>query len=254
MLAAVGAAALMAVVSAPASAQQPLPVGKSKGVEAKRVHGQITLTFTKRAERLRRRLAGREVIVTCTNVPRDRGIRGGTRTTGGDTDVRIPAKRRSVRTGEASRPLDYCRISLPARKITRKGRSQRIPRQLLVSIPLTQAGAVRLDEESKATSIAGALIVVQLLAERRKLNTWPTPAQVLAYLQKLSPKGARRFTPLANAAATPPAGTIGYWSDGGENASFVVLSRAGRRLFLALGADHVLSTNLTEYLFADEPS
>ena len=249
---AAGIAALCAVVPAGAMAQQPLPVGQSKGVEAKRVHGQITLTFTKRAERLRRRLAGRDVIVTCTNVPRDRGIRGGTRTTGGDTDVRIPAKRRSVRTGEASKPLDYCRISLPARKITRKGRTRKLPRQLLVSIPLTQAGAVRLDEESKAASIAGALIVVQLLAEKQKLNTWPTPAAVLAYLQKLSQKGARGFAPLANAAATPPAGKVGYWSDGGQNAAFVILSRAGRRLFLELGADHVLRTNLTEYLFTDE--
>jgi hypothetical protein len=123
---------------------------------------------------------------------------------------------------------------------------------VLVSIPLTQAGAVRLDEESKAVSIAGALIVVQLLAERRKINTWPTPAAVLAYLQKLSPKGARGFVPLAGAAATPPAGKVGYWSDGGQNAAFVVLSPAGRRLFLELGADHVLRTNLTEYLFAGE--
>jgi hypothetical protein len=250
---AAGIAALIAAVPARASAQQPLPVGESKGVRAERIHGQITIIFTKRASRLYRRVAGRLVIVTCTNVPRDKGIRGNTLSTGGDTNVRIPKRRRRVATGEASRPLDYCRLSLPARKVTRKGLHFRRPREVLVSIPLTQAGAVRLDEESSAASIAGVLLIAQLVAEKRNIDTWPTPDQVVAYLQKLSPKGARHLTPLTNASMTPPVGKLGYWSDGAESVAVVTLSRSGRRLFLELGPDDVLSTNLTEYLFADEP-
>jgi hypothetical protein len=247
------ALALIAAVPARALAQQPLPVGESKGVRAERIHGQITLIFTKRAARLYRRVAGRLVIVTCTNVPADPGVNGGLISTGGDTNVRIPTKRRRVGTGEASRPLDYCRISLPARKITRGGQHVRRPRQVLVSIPLTQAGAVRLDEESKTVSIAKVLFIAQIVAEKLKLSTYPTPGQFLAYLQKLSPKGARHYTPLAGAAATPPPGNVGYWSDGRQSLAVVILSRTGRRLYLEFGPDDRLSTNVAEYLFADQP-
>jgi hypothetical protein len=247
------AVAVIAAVPAGASAQQPLPVGESQGVRAERIHGQITLIFTKRASRLYRRVAGRLVIVTCRNVPADTGLDGGVISTGGDTNVRIPKKRRRVGTGEASRPLDYCRISLPARKVTRRGHHVRLPRQLLVSIPLTQAGAVRLDEESKALSIAGVLLITQFAAEKLKISTYPTPSQLLAYVQKRSPKGARLLTPLTGAAATPPAGKVGYWSDGRQSLAIVILSRTGRRLFLEFGPDRVLSTNIAEYLFADGP-
>jgi hypothetical protein len=235
----------------PASGQEPLPLGESKGVKAERVKGQITLTFTKRADRLYRRVAGRRVIVTCTNVPPDRGVRGPEFTTGGDTLVRVPSRRRKVRTGEASRPLDYCRLSLPARTVTRRGQRVRLPRRVLVSIPLTQAGAVLLDEESKAASVAGILLIAQLYAERREVNTWPTPAQLLGYLQRVAPQAEGRVVALPTAADTPPAGKIGYWSDGGEAAAVVVLSRAGRRLFLEFGPDDMLHTNLAEYLFGD---
>jgi hypothetical protein len=184
--------------------------------------------------------------VTCTNVPADRGIRGPEFTTGGDTRVRVPATRRKVRTGEASRPLDYCRLSLPARKVTRRGRPVTLPRQVLVSIPLTQAGAVKLDEEAKAASIAVVLLIAQLYAEKREINTWPTPAQLLEY------RPLRGLVALRAAADTPPAGKVGYWSDGGENAAVVVLSRTGRRLFVEFGPDDALRTNLAEYLFAEE--
>jgi hypothetical protein len=238
---------------APAFGQAPLQLGESKGVKAERVKGQITLTFTRRADRLYRRLAGRLVIVTCTNVPQDRGIRGPGLTTGGDTTVRIPSKRRKVRTGEASRPLDYCRLSLPARKVTRRGRRVALPRRVLVSIPLTRAGAVRLDEEAKAASVAGVLLIAQLYAERRKVDTWPTPSQLLGYLQRAAPKAAGRIVALSTAADTPPAGKIGYWSDGGEAAAVVALSHAGRRLFLEVGPDDLLRTNLAQYLFGEEP-
>jgi hypothetical protein len=239
--------------AAPAAGQEQLPLGESKGVKAERVRGQITLTFTKRADRLYRRVAGRLVIVTCTNVPPDRGVRGPEFTTGGDTVVRVPSKRRKVRTGEASRPLDYCRLSLPKRKVTRRGQRITLPRRVLVSIPLTAAGAVMLDEEAKARSVAVVLVIAQLYAERREVNTWPTPAQLLEYLRQVASKAAGRIVALATPADTPPAGKVGYWSDGGEAAAVVVLSRAGRRLFLEVGADDLFRTNLTEYLFGEEP-
>ncbi len=246
------AAAILALAVPPAAlAQAPLPIGESKGVRAERVKGQITITFTKDARRLHRRLAGRLIVLTCTNVPPDRGLRGPEVTTGGDSLVRVPAKRRRFRTGEGSRPLDYCRLSLPAKRVTRDGVRMRVSQRVLVAIPLTRAGAVQLDEEEKAASVAGMLLLVKVLAERRKIDTWPTPADLIAYLTRLSRPAGRRVVALPSAAATPPAGKIGYWSDGGENGAIVVLSRAGRRLFLELGADDVLRTNLTEYLFAD---
>ena len=51
---------------------------------------------------------------------------------------------------------------------------------------------------------------------------------------------------------TPPAGSIGYYSDGAQHVAAVVLSASGRRLFVEADVDHVIRTNVLEYLYGDQ--
>ena len=48
----------------------------------------------------------------------------------------------------------------------------------------------------------------------------------------------------ATPAATPGGESVGYYSDGAEHMAVVVVSAAGRRLFIELDADRVLRTNV----------
>jgi hypothetical protein len=94
---------------------------------------------------------------------------------------------------------------------------------------------------------AGALLTVLTLATDRN-GQFRSPDEFIA-----SRKGraAARWpiVPLSSPSETPPAGSMGYYSDGAEHAAVVVLSEAGRRLFVELDADEVLHTNVAKYLY-----
>ena len=51
---------------------------------------------------------------------------------------------------------------------------------------------------------------------------------------------------------TPPAGSIGYYSDGAQHVAAVVLWASGRRLFFEADVDHAIHTNVVEYLYGDQ--
>jgi hypothetical protein len=52
---------------------------------------------------------------------------------------------------------------------------------------------------------------------------------------------------LDNAAASPPAGQVGYWSDGARRAALVTLSGSGRRLVMEDQGDGMLSSNVNDF-------
>ena len=77
--------------------------------------------------------------------------------------------------------------------------------------------------------------------------------RTILMLTVLTSEGARsalQVTQLASPADTPPAGSVGYYSDGSEHSAAVTLSAAGRRLFIEVDADDVLRTNVAKYLYA----
>jgi hypothetical protein len=88
------------------------------------------------------------------------------------------------------------------------------------------------------------LIFGELMAEDRNGTGFVTPAELLEAL----PPGQRRVVALAAPSDTPPAGVVGYYSDGAQHAAAVGLSTQGRRLFLEVNGD-VLHTNIVEHLF-----
>ena len=240
MKALTGIAAALVVLLVPAAAHAQLPVGEADGVRIVREDRGIVVIFTADAAKLYKHIAGKKVLVTCTKI-----LEGGGSTF--DNALRAPLKRGKLITGDRSRGYDYCRVWLAPRKVTIHGKPRRFSRELIVSVPLTQQGAVFLDEEAKTFAMLGVAVVVEIVEEQQKLAGHPTYDQLVGKYPKL----ARRVVGLAAPGDTPPAGKIGYYSDGVEHLALVTLSASGRRLFIEEAADEVLSTNVADYLFGE---
>jgi hypothetical protein len=227
-------ASALLVAPATAGAQAELPLGEADGVRVVREQRAIVIVFTKRADRLYERIAGKRVVVECTGEIRE-GV-----TSGGPVVVRAPKRPHRLVTGEASRGIDACTVSLPARTVRRRGhRPRRVPERQIVAIPLTREGAVRLDRQEKSEAIFGVLIAAESVGERLKLDGFPTHAQIVARYPRLS----RVLVALPAAAAVPPPGKVGYFSDAADHVAVAAVTAAGKRLFIEFNGD-VLSTNL----------
>ena len=212
-------------VPASAGAQAPLPVGEADGVRIGPKRHQVV--FTPRATKLWRRVAGRQVILECTRFVRDGAEIAA-------IDQWVPKRGRRISLEGVARRSDYCTISLAAR---RNGRDDR----LLVSIPLTQRGAVFLDERERTLALLAFLFVGGAITDGSRFLT---AEELLAKLPRLQ----RLLTPLAGPTETPPPDKLGYWSDGARHVAVVTLSASGRRLFIEYEGD-VLHTNVAEHLF-----
>jgi hypothetical protein len=245
-LTAVAVGLTLLVTASPAVAQTELPVGEAEGVRVVRERGAIVVIFTARAEKLYKRIAGKLVRVSCSERRESDGP-GLTHISTGEVTLRAPSRRGKLRTGDKTRGIDYCRVWLPPRTATRHGERIRLPKQLVVSVPLSQGGAVFLDEEEKAADLLGALVLAALLADKQKLDVYPTHAQLVdAY-----PRLGNHIVALANPTDSPPAGVVGYYTDGQEHLVVAVMSASGRRLFVEQAADNVLSTNVGGYIFGE---
>jgi hypothetical protein len=215
-----------------------------------REQGALVVAFTARAARLYRQVAGRRVSVICTELVPGDGIFSGVNT-GGST-FRAPKRRRPIRTGDHTRNLDWCRVWLPARTVRRDGTRERRARELIASVPLTQRGAVYLDEQESTFTMRRLLFAASFATERRNLDGAPTPAELLDFLRDRSPRlSGRRVTALGSSTETPPAGAVGYYSDGEEHVAAVIVSASGRRLFIEYEPGGVLRTNVAGYMFGD---
>jgi hypothetical protein len=252
-----GIAVALVLLFAPSAgvAQAKLPVGQADGVRVVRERGAIVFVFTHRAAKLYKRIAGKFVSVDCPEERVDdlRAGTGGDRVIGvgggGGVTMRAPRRGRRLATGDRTRGMDYCRVWLRARTVRRHGKRERIGARLIVSVPLTQTGAVFLDEQAKAHRLARVLIAAALVAEQRHLIGWATYELLRDWGFRKAGKG---FVGLAGPSDTPPAGAIGYYSDGDDHVVVVILSASGRRLFIEYAGD-VVSTNVTEYIYAFRP-
>lgn len=229
-----------ALLLASAAAQADLPVGEAEGVRVVREHGGIVVVFTAKAAKLYKRIAGKKVVVSCTEILADGYFSG-------EVPLRARRHRSKLVTGDHTKGMDYCRVWLPARTIKRRDHTTYIARRIIVSVPLTQQGAVFLDEESKVRDMVGVSVLAGLVEERRKLAGHPTYEQLVAAYPKL----AKVVVKLAAPGDTPPAGKTGYYSDGVEHVALVTVSASGRRLFMETAADEVFSSNVVEYLFGE---
>ena len=219
------------------AAQAQLPVGEADGVRMVAQRGGVLVTFTAGAEKLRRRYAGKVLEISCTDF-----VEGGANVFG--EGLRVPRHRHRVFAGDHPRGTDYCRLWRPERTVKRHHRPAVLGRQLLVSVPLTQRGAVHLDEEEKTQGIFGVLALTLLSADAQELGRFRTHDELIAKY----PKAARAVVELDAPADSPPAGKVGYYSDGAAHVVVAALSASGRRLFIEYEGD-VLSTNIIDYMF-----
>jgi hypothetical protein len=221
-----------------ATAQGPLPLRPSEDVRIVRERGQLVVVFAKRAERLWRRVAGRRVDVHCTQLFEDG-------TGSGNNPLRAPKRGRRIPTGDGSRGWDYCRLWLEARTVRRDGQRRRVPRRLIASVPLTQQGTEFLDNQYRAFLLMAVLTVAEFAAEDRGREGYLTPDELIGLANKepLAPA----LVALPSPSDTPPADTVGYYSDGAKHAAAVTVSAAGKRLFFEVNGDAV-HTNVLRYL------
>lgn len=247
------AGAILIVLALPATASAQLPVGEADGVRIVRVHGAIVVVFGPSATRLWRRVAGRRVSVFCEKGPEpDPDNPGFSFSEGGGTILRAPKRGRRLRTGDLTRGMDVCEVSLEPRTVKRKGGRQHYPRRLIVAIPLTQRGAVRLDERARAHALVTVIELAAVLPPQKGSNRYATPAELLAYLSGLKRPLELSVVELASPSDTPPAGSIGYYSDGAQHVAAVVLSASGRRLFFEADVDDVIRSNVIGYVYGDD--
>jgi hypothetical protein len=236
-----GIAVVLGLVLAPATASAQLPVGEAHGVRVVRERGAIVVIFTERAAKLYKRIAGKLVSVSCTEITQD-----GANT--GEVTMRAPLRRGKLATGDLTRGMDYCRVWRPRHTIKRHGHKVRVSREVIVSVPLTQQGAVFLDEESTTRQMLSIEFMAGVVQERLKLTGHPTYDQIV----KEVPQLARVVVALAAPGDSPPPGKVGYYSDGLEHVAVVAISASGRRLFVEVAADDVFSTNVLPYLFNEQ--
>ena len=223
------------------AAARELPIGEADGVRVRADRGAVAVVFTPRAARLYRKIANRKITIACTDLPARINL-GGTATRSAGESFRAPPRRRTLRTiSMAARDFDYCRVWL-----------ERKPRELVVSVPLTQAGAVHLDEQVRAGDLRTLLELAGLLADERRSVNWPTPGELFGAefggrpLRDVCP---RPLVALDSPAGTPPVDAIGYYSDGSAHVAAVILSAAGRRLFIEFDADEAVHTNVAGYIY-----
>jgi hypothetical protein len=243
--------ALLMVAAPSAGAQTArLPVGEANGVRIVRPHDAIVVVFGPTADRLWRRVAGKRVSVMCTRGPfpaKD----GFFITEEGGTSFRAPRRGRRLRTGDLTRGMDFCEVWLDARTVRRNGARRRFGRELIVAIPLTQRGAVRLDERTRAFAL-WALLNIAIVSQESDTYRFAAPADFTARVPSLRRPLELPVVALSTPSDTPSAGSIGYYSDGAQHAAAVLLSASGRRLFLELDADEVIRTNVGKYVYGDE--
>jgi hypothetical protein len=210
----------------------------------------MVVVFGKSAAPLYRKIAGRKVRVACWHLSA-----GGSRSDGGGLTLYAPQRGRTLHTGDLVKDWDYCSVWRPARNVRRGDSTTHYPRQLIVAIPLTQLGAVYLDEQFKAAALA-TLIALAQVDYREAWGPFRDTASIVGdgggMLHTLWPRRARYpLVALARADQTPPVGALGYYGDGDRHAAAVALSALGRRLFIEIDRDEVLRTNVSKHL--DDP-
>jgi hypothetical protein len=215
------AVAVLATAPAQAVAGPPLP-GKAQGVRVVAVHGRLGFVFTRQADRLWKRIAGREVSVECEDVIAVAPGSGGDVAT--SVTLRAPRRGRRFITTQHTRLHDVCRISL-----VRRGGSD----IELLDIALNQRGATFLDEVQKAGVMVDIYGVANSLAQA---GHYPAASHVVETVTE-------KAVELAGPGDTPPPGAYGVYSDADRHLEVVAQSSAGRRLFLDID-DDVISSNV----------
>jgi hypothetical protein len=247
---ALGLALLVLALGAPSAgaevADRFMPVyDASDGVRVVRSStGEPLVRFGPKAASIYRAIRGRRAMIGCGGVEPERLGGSGLVTTGFMSGTfRLPRRRGPVRTWTDG---DVGFIA------TRAGKDRRGCMALSetdtnwcarVIVAVTDPGAAYLDAHARALELSRTIIVANLalgvLADKAPIER--------ARLQL----GTDDVVALASPDASPPAGQVGYWTDGKAGYAAVALLRDGGRVF-ARFADGVFSTNVPGFIGFDD--
>jgi hypothetical protein len=208
-----------------------LPVGTDgRGVLARRHGGEVELTFTSRAAARYRRIAGRRVDAGCTTILETGPAGDATDETDVGQVLVAPRMRRSFSADIGGGHFDFCTVKLDESKPSSAVE--------IASVAVSRHGAIYLSERHTARDVLYALFLVSLHASR----TPPSAARI----ERLS-RGY--VVPLSGPTARPPAGRVGYWTDGRAETHVAELTFDGTVFFFdsSLGTG-VVTTNLLGWI------
>ncbi|MDX6717261.1 MAG: hypothetical protein QOH30_3819 [Baekduia sp.] len=221
---------LLCLTAAPAGASaaaDPPVLGPADGVQATLTDGRtVEIRFTGTGPETTA-LLGRRVIVECAPRPDLSGLQfvdhgdedqsvstGGAVTAGGVLRVQLPK----------AKPVDACNVLA--------GPDDRavFSDTVVARAPLDAAGAVWVDEATRAHALRDLLI-------RARTTEAYRPAAAMVGGGVVAVNGP---------AATPPAGQVGYWTDGAAHAVAATFSAGGRRLAIEDLGDGMVRTNVLD--------
>lgn len=230
---------VLAVLLVPAAAQAAdLPL-EQQGVRAQNTSNGVKIVFGPKAKGLYKKIAGRKVTIECATVPPTDGpvLGRDSENDGLSASLVAPKQRRPLRLGERGRTrYDTCEVQARRTK-KRKGGSEEVRIVLDLALPLTQRGAVFLDEREVATVLEFALA---LFAPRKGQTNYRTTDEVRGRIDQA-------FV-LEDPSGTPPPRFVGLYSDGVQHAAVVAVTASGRRVFIDVNGD-ALTSNLSTVLF-----
>lgn len=245
LLSAIALAAVL-VVAGQALAVLRLSTGSTRYVRIVHLrHGQLSVALTaagqKRFGQLMR--GGMALDATCTTLgPAVQGF--SERSSSESSEGADGPHRRPTYHTLLDRHADFCDIGRVQLTITQNSfEASSVSGPTLDSIALTQRGAAFLEEDRLTATGLAVLEVAIGEAQHQPDGHFLTAQQFVSG----DPLGHLRIVVLVSPSDTPPAGTVGFYSDGVNHAEVVEVSRLGQRIFIDSN-DGVLSTNAAEHL------
>jgi hypothetical protein len=212
--------------------------GEANGVIIQNNRRGTVISFHREARRAFAKIAGRPIKLSCVTLRED-DIEGVSQDGSQWVSFTAPKRRRPFFSPFTVREGDLCSIS--RRKIVRRvrGGTDTYPAIRVAVVPLTPKGARYIAEANVATRLDSIITAATFESKRRRFPTFGS-----LHLTKVD---GVRVVPLATADATPPAGKLGYFSDG-TSVTAAGIAIGGRRLFITRGLDGFFASNVLNYL------
>lgn len=195
--------------------------------------GGAVVRFGPKAAKLYKTFAGKTASVGCGEVADDDGSLSSVGFAS-NPSYKIPKRRGSVRMWTQG---DYCTIATKQEKRDRRCfSSEDRKRCIRVIVAVTDRGRAFLDQRARTIELGVTTVAVSFAAD----PSLKVPGDTL--LERVRAQLGPDVVELATPDDTPPAGKVGYWTDGKTGIAAVVLLADGTRRFVRV-QDGVYSTN-----------